>query len=68
MKLTSSLNAWRANTAEPPRSECSEAPSAYVIAVNWKNRPPARKTTGVRPLARWATTPSAKYTELTEVV
>jgi len=41
---------------------------AYVIAISPKNRPATRNTTAVRPLAWRATTPSAKYTELTDVV
>jgi len=30
------------------------------MAVSWKKMPADRKTSGVSPFARWATTPSAK--------
>ena len=60
MNEISSLNAYRANTVEPARSWCSDAPSTYVMTARTKKRPAARKTTGVIPSASCATTPSAK--------
>ena len=59
-KLSSSLNAYRAITAEPPRSGCSVMPSKYVSVVITNRSPATRKTSGVSPSANAATTPSAK--------
>jgi hypothetical protein len=51
MKLTVSLNAWRAKLEEPPASGKRTVPSAYVAAVAAKKRPAMTKTTGVSPRA-----------------
>ncbi len=59
MKLTSSLNAWRAKLAEPPASGNITVPSTYVAAVQTKIRPEITKARGVSPSAKAATTPSA---------
>jgi hypothetical protein len=56
---TSSLKAWRAKLDDPPASGYITVASAYVAAVQTKIRPEMRKTTGVRPRANAATTPSA---------
>ena len=48
---TNSLNALRAKLDEPPASGNIAVASAYVAAVQKKNTPVIRKTTGVRPSA-----------------
>ena len=48
---TNSLKALRAKLDEPPASGNMAVASAYVAAVQKKNTPVIRKTTGVRPSA-----------------
>ena len=60
MKLTSSLNAWRANEDDPPRSANIAPPSTYVSVASTSSSPAARKITGVSPSPNWATTPIEK--------
>jgi hypothetical protein len=56
---TSSSNAWRAKLEEPPASGKRTVPSVYVSEVATKITPATMKTTGVRPRAKAAVTPSA---------
>src|SRR3954454_20382467 len=63
MKLISSLNAWRANVADPPRSRSIAPPSTYESEVSANINPATRKISGVSPRPRSATTPTEKSTE-----
>jgi len=54
------LKAIRTNVAPPPVSRIDAVPSAYESATSRKRRPTPRRTSGVKPSAWRAMTPSAK--------
>ena len=58
-KDQNSLNARRANDDDPPASGNIVVASAYEAAVAAKISPAITNTTGVRPSAKPATSPSA---------